>query len=292
MIRLLSIVVICLALSSFAYAQEKKEVSIQVPQGDFKALKHTKSGRIDKIIDGLTILLKDGKIIRLTSIDIPDFHIWRDAPYSEAALELLEKTLPEGTEVMIYQTRMAKKGRLTRMKHNLAHIVTKKDDLWIQGLLLAHGLVRVQMTPNAPEMAEQMFKIEQDTRAAKRGIWEDESDYLILTPDNAADVIGEFAIVEGVVQKTATVRNNVYLNFGADWKTDFTIMIPPAMRKKLAQKGIDPLGLAHERLRVRGWLREYNGPLIELDDPLHLEYPLEETPLQPEEEKPSLGSIS
>ena len=284
--------VILILISSFAYAQEDKAPPIEIPKGDFTALKHTKSGRIDKIIDGLTILLKDGTIIRLASLDIPDFHIWRDAPYSQSALELLQKTLPEGTEVMVYQTRMAKKGRLTRMKHALAHILTKKDNIWIQGLLLAHGLGRVQIAPNTSEMADQMLKTEQNARKKQQGIWADKSDYLILTPETADKAIGEFAIVEGVVKKTASVRNNIYLNFGERWKTDFTIMITPTLRKKLAHKGVDPLNMAHQPVRIRGWVREYNGPLIELDDPMHLEYPLETAPdtktrLPEMEEKPT-----
>lgn len=299
MLRLLSfLLLICLFSFSPASAQnqEKEEKpSIQVPEGDFSDLKHTKSGRIDKIIDGLTILLKNGTIIRLASIDIPDFHIWRDAPYSEAALELLQKTLPEGTEVMMYQTRMAKKGRITRMKHELAHLVTKKDPIWIQGLLLSRGLARVYTSPNATEMLTQMYKAEQNARATKQGIWAQNSDHLILTPETAEKAMGEFAIIEGVVQKTATVRNNIYLNFGKNWKTDFTIMISPANRKKLAHNGIDPLSMAHKTVRVRGWLREYNGPMIELEDISHLEYPVKEQPsatplLQKGAESPNLKS--
>ncbi len=285
MLRLLSfLLLICLFSFSPAKAEEKKKTeaeppSLQIPKGDFSNLKHTKSGRIDKIIDGLTILLKDGTIIRLASLDIPDFHIWRDAPYSESALELLQKTLPEGTDIMMYQTRMAKKGRITRMKHELAHIETKKDKIWIQGLLLAHGLARVYTAPNATEMLGQMYKAEQGARTAKRGIWAQDSDYLVLTPETAEKSMKEFVIVEGIVQKTATVRNNIYLNFGKNWKTDFTIMISPAHRKKLARQGVNLFDMAHKPVRVRGWLREYNGPMIELEDPSHLEYPLPRHPV-------------
>ncbi len=289
MLRLLSLfIIICLLPCGASFAQGQKEEAppsaVKAPDADFTELKHTKSGRIDKIIDGLTVLLKDGTIIRLASIDIPDFSIWRDAPYSEEALALLQKTLPEGTEVMMYQTRMAKKGRITRMHHELAHLVTKKDNIWIQGLLLANGLARVYTAPDAAEMLDQMLKTEQEARKSKIGIWADDSPYLILTPETAEKASGEFAIVEGVVESSASVRNDIYLNFGKDWKKDFTIKISPEDRKKLAHKGIDPLGMAHQKLRVRGWIRDYNGPMIELEDPSHLEYPLTEpaeTPSEP-----------
>lgn len=272
-------------------ADANEQNTIKVPTADFSDLKHTKSGRVDKVIDGLTVLLKDGTIVRLASIDIPDFQIWRDAPYSESALEILTKTLPERTEVMLYQTPMAKKGRINRMKQELAHLVVKDGDIWIQGLLLSEGLARVYTMPDANQMAEQMLKLEQEARAAKRGLWGDESDYLVLTPETAAQAMGELAVIEGEVKKTATVKNNVYLNFGQNWKDDFTIMITPDLRKKLAYQGIDPLGMAQKTIRVRGWLREYNGPLIELEDTTHLEYLSPAQPLQNMEESPNLEPI-
>lgn len=254
------------------YAEEEKAPEpIVIPTADFSELKHTKSGRIDKVIDGLTILMKDKTIIRLASLDIPDFHSQRHAPYSEEALKLLQNTLPTGTEVLLYQTRKNKTGRENRMGHALGHIVTKKEPIWINGAFLSHGIARTIIAANAVEMSAQLLKAEQQARTHKRGIWSKGSDYLVLTPDTAAQAMGQYAIIEGIVQKTASIRNNVYLNFGENWKTDFTIMITPTIRKKLAQQGIHPLSLSGETVRVRGWAREYNGPLIELDVPEHLE---------------------
>ena len=208
---------ICFIFSpALAEKQALQEPENNLPPVDFKSLKHTKSGRIDKIIDGLTILLKDGTIIRLSSIDIPDFHIWRDAPLSDQALTLLEKELPEGTEVLVYQTRMAKKGRINRKKQVLAHIQTKKEPIWIQGLLLSEGLAHVHLTPGSTEMTDQMLFIEKVGRSKQKGLWSSDSEYKVLTPDTVAPMMNEFVIVEGTVIKVATVRNNIYLNFGKD----------------------------------------------------------------------------
>ncbi len=256
---------------------------IKSVSGDFQDLKHTKSGRIDKIIDGLTLLLKDGTIVRLASLDIPDFHVWEDAPHAQAALELLESLLPEGKEIMLYQTRSAKKGRVNRMKHALAHVVIKPPKtskleklppIWVNGTLLENGLARVYNAPNAPEMAAQMYTLEQKARHAKLGMWEDGSRYRIFNANDIDDIDedrGQLLLLEGIVTKAASVKNNIYLNFGKNWKTDFTIMVKPALRKKLAREGRDPLSMQGQKLRVRGYLRNYNGPLIELEDSLHLE---------------------
>jgi len=258
-----------------AYGQEiQKEAEptdVKQPIADFSKLKHTKSGRIDKIIDGLTFILKDGTIVRLASLDIPDFHIASEAPYVEAAMALLKDKLPERTEVMLYQTRDAKKGRVNRMNHQLAHVAIKKDKIWIQGEFLRHGLARVYTAPNKTEMLAQMYEVEVAARNKKLGLWEEESLYTVLSHDQADDKIGKFVIIEGEVKKVASVRNQLYLNFGDNWKTDFTIQVSTGLRKKFAREGVDLMGIGQQKIRVRGFLREYNGPLIELEDTAHLE---------------------
>lgn len=287
MIKLLSFLSLLLIIQP-AYAQEEEKFDALAPKADLSELKHTKSGRIDKVIDGLTILLKDGTIVRLASIDIPDFHIWEFAPYAEASFKLLQDKLPERTEVMLYQTRNQKKGRVNRMNQELAHVVIKNDDVWLQGLYLANGLARVYTAPARTEMLDQMYKAEQAARKDKRGIWAKDSEYLILDPDTAQGHIGEFVIVEGVVKNAASVRNNIYLNFGKDWKTDFTVMVSPALRKKFSHQGISALSLSHTQIRVRGYLREYNGALIELEDTAHLEILEKPEILQKSAEQPNL----
>lgn len=264
-IILLTILFCLCPLSPYA---EEKPSAILFPSED-NALKHTKSGRIDKVIDSLTLLLQDGDIVRLSSISIPDFNSTQHTQFSEAALEYLKSALPENTEIMMYQTRMAKKGRKNRMSHELAQIVIKKDKQWIQGEMLAKGFVYADFSLLSEELANELQTIESTVIKGKTGIWSEDSAYKLQNTENVK--IGQFGIIEGQIKKVATVRNNVYLNFGDNWKTDFTVMITPALRKKLARDGISTLELAGQTIRVRGWVREYNGPLIELDTPAHLQ---------------------
>jgi len=76
-------------------------------------------------------------------------------------------------------------------------------------------------------------------------------------------------IVEGVVISTADVRGRIYLNFGSDYKTDFTIAIAKKNVKNFA--ALNPIELTGARLRVRGWVEMINGPMIWLDHPGRLE---------------------
>jgi endonuclease YncB( thermonuclease family) len=267
-----SLLVIILIFSVFpVWAQSLEEPDINTLAIDFSDAKHTKSGRIDKIIDSLTIGLKDGTIVRLASTHNPDFHNIENAPYAEAALVFLKEKLPERTEVMLYQTRDRNKGRINRMEHQLAHVVTKEDKLWIQGALLEQGLAYVYTAPNNRLLLDEMYKAEEKARAERKGIWADDSLYKVITPEETDSKIGDFAVIEGTVKKVATVRNNTYLNFGQNWKTDFTIQIPPATRKAFARNGFNVLNFSGQKIRVRGYLREYNGPLIELKDTAHFE---------------------
>lgn len=234
-----------------------------------KVIKHTKSGRIDQIIDPLTIILKDKTVIRLASLDIPKANTGEN--FGLKALEYLKTLLPETSEVMLYQTRNAKSGRVNRMNHDLAHIVTKDNNVWVQGSMLQNGLARIYTAAKNAELLNEMQTAENIAIKKGLGIWTTSSPHKIISPDQTPDALGDFAVIEGTIQKVASIRNNIYLNFGANWKTDFTIMITPQLRKKFARDGIDLMSLANEPVRVRGWLREYNGPFIELEATSHLQ---------------------
>jgi len=73
------------------------------------------------------------------------------------------------------------------------------------------------------------------------------------------------------VLKAADVRGTVYLNFGADWRSDFTVALRRDALKTFAAAGVDPLGYAGRLIRVRGWLTSYNGPMIEATHPEQIE---------------------
>jgi len=60
------------------------------------------------------------------------------------------------------------------------------------------------------------------------------------------------------------VRGRVYLNFGDDYKSDFTATIPPDASSTFRRSKFDPLALEGKVIRVRGYLRDYNGPVIDL----------------------------
>jgi hypothetical protein len=78
-------------------------------------------------------------------------------------------------------------------------------------------------------------------------------------------------IVEGKVESVATKNNRTYINFGKDWRTDFTVSIKSGDKRDFSKRGINPLDWGGKHIRVRGWLDEYNGPYIQINHPESVE---------------------
>ncbi len=236
---------------------------------DFKDLKQTGQGRVLQIIDPRTITLDDGRVIRMTGIDIPDFALENPGEISLQTVRVLNDLLL-GKQVKIWQTRSSKKGRTNRMGHNLAHLTSEDKDIWVQGLLLRLGLARVQTTKTNPELADDLYTLEVSARSQRAGLWS-LPEHMVLSPAEADNFIGEFEVIEGTVTSASINKNRVFLNFGKDWRTDFTASIAPSDRKTFNKSGFNPLQWQGKTLRVRGWIEPYNGPYIEITHPEALE---------------------
>jgi micrococcal nuclease len=160
------------------------------------------------------------------------------------------------------------KSRAAAWAGQTAWAMIKNGQVWLQGALIANGLAMARPTPANPELAEKMYTLEDQARQAKSGIWADTSAHRLVEASNDIQPLDRFAVVEGTVKTVAIIRNVTYLNFGDDYRKDFTIGIPSTQRQALARSGIDLFKLQGQKVRVRGWLRLYNGPYIELEHPV------------------------
>jgi len=232
-------------------------------------------GRVVRIIDGDSFILAlddgDEVSVRLSAIQAPRTaqRVGRAWPYAMEAKAGLS-ALIKGRVVQLYY------GGETRDRFGraVAQIYTidgfGQPDLWVQGEMVRLGLARVYSWKG--EMADMaaLYAFETDARDRARGLWANPF-YAVRNPDPdpLAQYVDSLQIVEGVVTSTADVRGRIYLNFGADYKTDFTIAIAKKNVKRFA--ALNPVGLTGARVRVRGWVEMINGPMIWLDHPGRLE---------------------
>jgi hypothetical protein len=136
--------------------------------------------------------------------------------------------------------------------------------------VLTRGLARVYSFADNRALAAEMLALEGAARDAGRGIWADPF-YRVRAPEDAAAETDSFQLVEGRVLSAVVVRGRGYLNFGADWRSDFTLAIDPQSRRLFEAEGRAVESYTGLRVRARGWLKSFNGPMIEITHPEQIE---------------------
>jgi endonuclease YncB( thermonuclease family) len=247
---------------------------LALPAGavEITALNQLKGGvkaTVVRVVDGDTVILDSGRQVRLVGIQAPKLPLGRSGfqawPLAAEAKTYLETVLlGQVVEIRLGDTQEDRHGRI------LAHVVRVSDGLWVQGDLLAQGLARVYTFPDNRKLAPEMLAVERHARTAGMGIWAVPF-YGVRNADTVRGDIGSFSLVEDRIVDVAHVKKRIYLNFGADWRSDFTIQINAHDEPAFTALGIDLMALKGHRIRVRGWVKDKNGPMIELDHPQRLE---------------------
>ena len=237
------------------------------------ALDIVERARVVDVIDGDRVVLDDGREVRLVGLQAPKLPLGRTGfkawPLAEEAKEALSD-LTLGREVGLgYGGR-----RIDRHGRALAHLYLLDGNgtagVWVQGRMLEAGLARVYSFFDNRALIDEMLSQERQARKKRRGIWA-EPFYAIRSPGQVNGHVGSFQLVEGIVLHAAKVKGRIYLNFGEDWKSDFTVTLAPAVRRTFEAAGINPLDYERRRVRVRGWIESFNGPMIEASHPEQIE---------------------
>ena len=140
----------------------------------------------------------------------------------------------------------------------------------MQGALLRLGLARVYSFADNQTAVADMLVEERAARRAGRGIWALPF-YRIRNPGELTGDIDSFQVVEGRVVAVAAVGRRVYLNFGLDWRTDFTAVVAAKKAPAFAAAGIELARPAGRAVRLHGWIRRRNGPVLTLTHPAQIE---------------------
>jgi len=231
---------------------------------------------VTRVIDGETVALDDGRELRLAGILAPRA---RDAdameggwPLEEAArVALADLVLGKQVQIAFATAKQDRYGRL------LGHLFTAHDGprQWIEGELLGRGLARAAALPDDGACLTELLAHERLARADVSGVWR----LRLYAPKPAlqvaalAGVRSSFQIVRGRVVSVDRTKSAAYLNFGHDWRSDFTVRIPRSVlrRDETWAKALD--ALKDRTVEVRGWIVRRNGPMISIAHPAELVVP-------------------
>jgi endonuclease YncB( thermonuclease family) len=212
---------------------------------------------VASVRDGRTIVLTDGRELRLAAIEADDAS--RPALNALAAGKMLrlEKLGPE-------QDRY---GRVVAIAY------TDDADESLQQLMLAQGQARVSARVGNRLCAELLLRAERVARTSRRGLWADPNFAPLPSHDvtRITAVRGQFALIEGKVLSVRESGATIYVNFGRRWTRDFAVTILKRHRRDFAAANIDPKELEGRRLMVRGWVEQRRGPVMEASVPEQIE---------------------
>lgn len=225
--------------------------------------------RVAEVRSGHTFVLADGREVRLAHIEapLPPLHLAAGSAWlpAEEARQALSRLLA-GQHIALRAAEQARDryGRLLRHAY-------LDDGRLLQAVLLHAGHARLVSLPDDAGLAEAMVMAEGEARRDGRGLWA-HTDYRVrpAMPDRLES--DRFQVVIGRIVSANRVRRGAYLNFGRHWKSDVTVRLDESAASLLEETTGPIESLAGRRVLLRGWVREKDGPLIEMTDHRLIEF--------------------
>lgn len=204
---------------------------------------------------------------RLIDILAPALSPGRREPYAEEARAALQDVLSSGALSLEDAAAPDRWGRRTVRAYVTAQSAPRRS---VQAALAGAGAVRVRPESEDEDFIGELLAIEAEARAAGRGLWA-RAPYRVFDALDAGGAVGSFSIIEGKVLEAASGGGRLYLNFGADFRKDFTITARSSLARRWKEDGLDLAALTGAHLRARGYVAWINGPSIELTHPRQIE---------------------
>lgn len=212
------------------------------------------------------LVMTDGRALKLEGVRLPAGAL-DHAPQVIADRAFAELSgLAKGRELDVRAV-YPKEDRYDRVRGQ----IFTRDGVWLQLELLQKGLARVDILPDRGECYRELYAAEADARRAGLGLWADPA-YVSRLPEQLGPDIGTFQIVVGRVAKAvANQQGGIALDFGQDWRRDFSVLIGTDDVKTFKYMGVDPLNYEGKLIRVRGVVQQMNGPAIAVGNPKQIE---------------------
>jgi len=219
------------------------------------------SGVGDIALSGDRIALKNGDVIALADVKAPEYWPktddappYKSWPHSGVARNTLTKLIQNKP-----LTFFCNRKKPNHMGEITAHILA--DQTWVQQALLENGHVWQYALKAKQTIFKALVRAEHKARTAQKGVWRI-SGYAPVLASSEDIKPGWFQIVRGTVLSSNSVRDKVYLNFGSDWSTDFTVHVPNKLVPLYQRNALPVNQLANREIEVRGWVEWSGGPKI------------------------------
>jgi endonuclease YncB( thermonuclease family) len=214
--------------------------------------------QVAAVRDGRTLALADGRELRLAAIEAGE--------QSRAALQ----ALAAGATLRLERLGPGddRYGRI------VAFAFAGGEKRSLQETLLEQGRARVSARVGDKACADSLLALEREARAARKGLWADPN-FAPLAAENlprlSADR-GRFVLVEGKVLSVRESGATIYVNFGRRWTRDFSATIARRLKGAFTAAGLEPKALEGRRVRIRGWLEQRAGPIMDVAAPEQIEF--------------------
>jgi hypothetical protein len=225
--------------------------------------------RVIRVEKNGVLILEDGRAVKVEGLLFPAGARDRAPQYiADEAMGALSD-LVRG-RVVTLAVQWPKEDRYGRVRAQV-FIAEQVAQPWLQLEMLHRGLARVSVAPDHRACMSELYAAEDAARRARNGVWSQPM-YAVRTPSpTLSRDTDTFQIVTGKIL-TADVKNGRgYLDFGADWRRDFTVTISPEDMKTFHSVGVDPLSYEGKTVRVRGWIENLHRPEIAVAGPEDIE---------------------
>jgi len=136
--------------------------------------------------------------------------------------------------------------------------------------LLEQGKAQLMPLEGLPTAGQ--WLAEDKARSDNKGLWS-QACCGVLDAGKAENGMGSWRVVQGIITGITARRDVTYINFGADWREDFTIVVPTRIAKQL-----DMSAWQGKLLEVRGVIEWRYGPSITLTHAAQIRLPELTTP--------------
>lgn len=226
-------------------------------------------GTVKEVLRPDLIRLDDGNSYNLLNIRVPLI-------FAPVVQDYMTKTFV-GKKVGIYQRQFPGVSRADKLSNVSGNALTI-ENVWIEADLVLHGFAYADSSPENRDLVQKLYQFESIARDKREGLWASPD----LNLKNAKTILdnsyNSFQVVEDVIKRVKTYivgqQTYFYFDFGDDASKDFTFIMPSSIALTFDTMGDSAYSVAkwgNRRVRVRGWIENNSGPMIQIVNPEQIE---------------------